>query len=386
MKKWLLMLVIVVIGVPLSSLDGKQAQANSREIQVYFEGERLTFEDTDPVLIGERTMVPFRKIFEILGFEVDWINEPIRQAIGKKEGTLIELTIDSNMAKVNGQAIELDVPAQLYNSSTMVPLRFVAENSGFHVYFADNAGVFIVGIGRTELLAGPGVFQPSQQEPQPQQPSSNSVEPYVVKGRVVNSLGEPLSGVMVYADNTFVYDSWIEGVTDQHGNYVLQLPNIAASYRMGAKYETEYNGETVPFEFDPENNAAFGSNEGAVRDFVLDINKGTIQIFSFDYYHDEAAPDVKLVDIEFTLKSVGQLVDGSRDRTIIVSPDKTSLTIKDIPIGDYKISAMWKPDGYKEVPMLVSVRSIEEFKEEITISFENTFSDVYVSQIDLTFP
>lgn len=66
MKKLLLGLVIIVLGLTLSSFNEQQAQAkvSSREIHVYFEGERLTFEDTDPVLIDSRTMVPFRKILK----------------------------------------------------------------------------------------------------------------------------------------------------------------------------------------------------------------------------------------------------------------------------------------------------------------------------------
>lgn len=282
---------------------------------------------------------------------------------------------------VNGQEIELDVPAQMYKSRTLVPLRFVAENSGFHVYFKDNDGVFIVGIGHTEESADPDATQGPAPVSDPV-----SVEPYVAKGQVVNSLGQPLAGVLVYADNTFIYDSWIEGVTDEQGYYSLQLPNVIASYRMGAIYETEYNGEKVPFHFDPEPNTPFANTEGAVRNFVLDINKGTIQIFEYDYYHDEAAPDVELVDVEFTLRSVGELVDGSKDRTFIVSTNKSSLTVENIPVGTYELSAMWKPKNYKEVPMLVRVRFTEAYKETVTITFENSFSDVYVSQIDLTFP
>lgn len=397
-KKCFLILLMIAIGSTLSSLGAQQAEASTTEIQIYFEGERLTFEDADPVLIQGRTMVPFRKIFETLGYEVKWIGGE-RQVIGEKEGTLIKLTIDHNVALVNNKEIQLDVAAQLHQSRTFVPLRFVAENSGFHVYFTNMDGVFIVGIGATEESAKPSDVNPPVTVPDPDpgldpEPGSDpdpvqdpeSPEPYVVKGRVVNALGDPLAGVMVYADNTFVYDSWIEGVTDQQGNYELQLPNIAASYRMGAIYETELNGETVPFHFDPEPNSAFGSNEGAVRNFVLDINKGTIQIFEFDYYDDEEAPDVELVDIEFTLHSVGQLVDGSTDRTIITSPSKKSLTVEEIPIGTYELSAVWKPKDYKEVPMLVRVRFTDEYKDKVTISFENTFLDVFVAQIDLTFP
>lgn len=40
----------------------------------------------------------------------------------------IVLTIGANNALVNGKSVSLDVPAQIMKGTTMVPLRFIAEN------------------------------------------------------------------------------------------------------------------------------------------------------------------------------------------------------------------------------------------------------------------
>lgn len=51
----------------------------------------------------------------------------------KKKWDLIELPIKAEYAKVNGKDVPLDVPAQILNGRTMVPIRFVAEALGCEV-------------------------------------------------------------------------------------------------------------------------------------------------------------------------------------------------------------------------------------------------------------
>lgn len=78
------------------------------------------------VIQDGRTLVPMRKIFETLGAEVSW-DEATRTVTGKTADSEVVLTIDSNKATVNGEEKTLDVPAQLIDSKTFVPARFVAE-------------------------------------------------------------------------------------------------------------------------------------------------------------------------------------------------------------------------------------------------------------------
>ena len=93
LKRMFWTLFIGMMGLIVINFDSKNVQANTKEVHVYFEGERLRFEDTEPIITGGRTLVPFRKIFETLSFEVEWIDGKVRKAIGKKEGLTIELTI-----------------------------------------------------------------------------------------------------------------------------------------------------------------------------------------------------------------------------------------------------------------------------------------------------
>lgn len=94
-------------------------------ITVQIDGNYVDF-DQSPVIIDGRTLVPLRAIFEALGATVEW-NGDTKTVTSKKGSTSISLSIDSNTMYKNGKAVTLDVPSQLINDSTLVPVRAIAE-------------------------------------------------------------------------------------------------------------------------------------------------------------------------------------------------------------------------------------------------------------------
>lgn len=105
-------------------------------ITVMLDGETLQFPYfLDPVMVENSTMVPMRTIFEALGAEVEWLDDGngTQQIRATRDDTVIEMTIGSKTYYKNGEASELDVPAQLMNDTTMVQLRAVSEALGNHV-------------------------------------------------------------------------------------------------------------------------------------------------------------------------------------------------------------------------------------------------------------
>ena len=106
------------------------ASANE-EVSVVLDGEVLDF-DVQPQIINGRTMVPMRKIFESLGATVEWENST--QLIrAKRQDVTVVMQINSPVISVNGRNITLDVPPQLVNGRTLVPVRAVAESFDIHV-------------------------------------------------------------------------------------------------------------------------------------------------------------------------------------------------------------------------------------------------------------
>ena len=88
--------------------------------------------DVAPIIRNDRTMLPARFVAEALGASVEW-DEAAQKVTITKENTVIEITIGSNIAFVNGMEVLLDSPAFIENSRTYLPLRFIAENLGAEV-------------------------------------------------------------------------------------------------------------------------------------------------------------------------------------------------------------------------------------------------------------
>lgn len=103
------------------------AEDEGRVITVNLDDAPIAF-DVPPQLIDGRTMVPLRMIFEALGAEVSWDDET-QTASGVKDDTTVKITIGEKVLYKNGKSIALDVPAQLVDDSrTLVPVRAISES------------------------------------------------------------------------------------------------------------------------------------------------------------------------------------------------------------------------------------------------------------------
>lgn len=111
-------------------------------ISVMIDGETVVF-DQPPVLKNDRTLVPVRAIFEKLGAVVSW--EEATQTVRAVKGDItVTLQIDNNIMYKNGEAISLDVPAQLIGERTLVPARAVAEAFNCKVDWVEAAQQVII--------------------------------------------------------------------------------------------------------------------------------------------------------------------------------------------------------------------------------------------------
>jgi hypothetical protein len=111
-------------------------------IKVVLNGAELSF-DVPPQLINNRTMVPMRKIFEALGATVDW-NNSTQTITAKKDDIVIIMQIDNSVIKVSGKDITLDVAPQLVDNRTLVPVRAVAEGLAAGVKWDDGTQTVII--------------------------------------------------------------------------------------------------------------------------------------------------------------------------------------------------------------------------------------------------
>jgi hypothetical protein len=115
-------------------------QINNKKVKVNGLEKDIDPENgTAPIIVDGRTILPIRVIIEELGGTVDW-NAKTRTATILLDGTTIEITINNNKAKVNGINKDLDVPAQIINGKTFIPLRFIVQNLGCDVTWDGTTG------------------------------------------------------------------------------------------------------------------------------------------------------------------------------------------------------------------------------------------------------
>ena len=124
--------------------------AENSIIGVTINGRAVIFADQTPVIVEERTLVPVRGVFEELGFEVDW-NPDTRTAILQSADFLVLIPIDSEVFTTNGEEFTLNVPAQIINGRTMLPIRAVLASVGYDVDWDSDT--------RTVLITSPGAAE-----------------------------------------------------------------------------------------------------------------------------------------------------------------------------------------------------------------------------------
>lgn len=122
---------VAVIGVWCTAGVVTAASPPADPVRVSLDGEEMHFDVPAQVIAG-RTFVPFRRIFEALGANVGW--EPETRTVTAERGRdTVKMTIDSRIVEWRGSLIRLDVPPQIVDGRTLVPLRFIGQALGVKV-------------------------------------------------------------------------------------------------------------------------------------------------------------------------------------------------------------------------------------------------------------
>lgn len=118
----------------LAVLLSANIAAAADNIRVVVNNEAVDFSgDQPPVIINGRTLVPFRAVFEKMGASVSW-DSSAEVCSASLAGSEVSIGIGSTAVYVNGKnTVTSDVPAQIINGRTMVPLRVLSESVGADV-------------------------------------------------------------------------------------------------------------------------------------------------------------------------------------------------------------------------------------------------------------
>ena len=253
----------------------------STNVKVYIDGKLMEFgreaNDPGPYIKEGRTLIPFRRIFEALDMEVLWdAQERMVTAIGND--IEMKLYIGKTNAYVNGEEKTLDVPAEITDGRTFVPLRFVSENCGAKVDWEDSTKSVYITLPKE--IESPGKEMPGG-------PGDINV-PVVER----NKLGDKVT----YNGMTFSFDS-IE---------LVDIPGIFDK-RLYIKGKTNAEGSELLIRiFDKTHSSvktvAYAQNsESSTYDLIATtyVSKSFVPAYMFVYTYDANGKLVQIADIRF---------------------------------------------------------------------------------------
>ena len=120
------------------------AACYAQDVNVSINGNMVNFPNQQPVVVDGRTLIPLRGVFDNMGYDIAWNGETKTVTLAKS-GTTITVNIGESCYYLNGTQHSIDVPAQIINGSTMLPLRAIGDASGCQVLWdADTKTATIV--------------------------------------------------------------------------------------------------------------------------------------------------------------------------------------------------------------------------------------------------
>ena len=129
--KRILRFTLLLMGLILAAGPSPVSAQPEGDIQVFINGVQLQLEVAPQVLNG-RTLLPLRAVADTLDIETTW-EAAGRQIIAGNSTTRLEMSIDSNIAKVNERVTIMDAPPIILNGRTLLPARFFSETFGCQV-------------------------------------------------------------------------------------------------------------------------------------------------------------------------------------------------------------------------------------------------------------
>ena len=246
MKKLLALVIATMFSV---SSIGMVTYADD-EVKLIINGTAVDFSgDQEPVIQNGNTLVPFRTTFEKMGAEVKWFPD-IRLCEAEYGGITVGITIgDTKVIIGEGAELESDVPAQIINGRTMVPLRVLSESIGAEVSW-DNAT-------RTITVTTPEILGEAPESVQ-----------YVTKSGVAGGKVYVNYEYPVITDRYTAADLLNKNIADDIANAVAEIAATAESEKteLNIVYDVRYNlGGVFSVMYLIDGEAVYWNNYGIIN-------------------------------------------------------------------------------------------------------------------------
>lgn len=208
-------------------LGEKDTKADN-PISVHVDGHELQDISQYTTLQNGRVYVPFRVLAEQIGANISWDNEQKRITLSRGQ-RVVEFWIGSKEYLVNGAKHRMDASPFIYQSRTLVPVRFVAGALDFNVRWdASTQSVILNHIGKKHTFNEDDVY-------------------WLAKIIYTEASGEPMDGQIAVGavvvnrvkDSSFpntIYDV----IHDRQGGYVQFEPVLNGEINRHEPNDTAY--------------------------------------------------------------------------------------------------------------------------------------------------
>lgn len=360
--------------------DGGVYKYNSKLVTIEINGEEVQTGDMPAVIINNRTLVPVREIFEsnAFGANVEW-NGSKQEVYITYADQYIVLKIDSKVATVNGEEVDLDVPAKLIRdiktsySKTMIPLRFVSEALSFKVEWESETYTAILK-GEHLIVEPPREVANEKGEVDGTDNEEEKLEG-LVGAKANRELPTPLK------DNPIQWSATKEQLKIINGSY-METDIIDMEYPETKIFDIEYSDKDIYKQFIIKAKSPISIVDYTTWDkkLIIDIQKATCGLEPEETYQDNPI----LTSIRASQYSVEpnstrivfDLLDTGNKFELSYSEDRMNLIVKvmdnsihDIYLGQNEIGDYIKVTG-------VAAPDVKMFRlsnpNRIVIDFPNT--------------
>lgn len=255
-------ITLVILACILSLSFPIHGNASLKPIEIYINDVKIE-SDVPPIIVDNRTLVPVRLVSENLGAEVFWNNDKRLVEVITHSKTIV-FDIDGKKAYVNGQEVYLDVPAQIVNDRTMVPLRFIGETFGAEVdwdndlrrvIIANQSGAKIIDFSYENIQGKPSVIIKGDK----------SLEYNVIEIKEENRLAIDITGRMDTMKNAlYIYDNYLDKAIAGEIFSEPPVTRIVLELQPGVAYRT-YQSE--------DKKSVILTFENIVEDITIENNK-----------------------------------------------------------------------------------------------------------------
>jgi len=139
-------------------------------ITVTIDRQTVAFTDQEPVIIDGRILVPVGGVFGALNFVPAWDGVTQTATLTRNDFTVV-ITIGSITFSTNGVEHTLDVPAQIINGRTMLPIRSVLESVGYELNWNGTTRTVVITSPIVEAPPAPSLATPPDHAPPIEEPT-----------------------------------------------------------------------------------------------------------------------------------------------------------------------------------------------------------------------